>query len=109
MRRPIEATYSDTEFQRYGIHAKFHENLPVSKDRHTDVRIDKCVFARPERGDTEPGPVTNLGLPSPIRAGRPGFDSRQGQDFSLLHSVHTGYGAHPAFYPMGTGDKAAGV
>jgi hypothetical protein len=25
------------------------------------------------------------------------------QDFSLLHSVYTGSGAHPASYPMGTG------
>jgi hypothetical protein len=38
-----------------------------------------------------------------LRAARPGFDSRQGQDFSLLHNVQTGSGAHPASYPMGTG------
>jgi hypothetical protein len=36
------------------------------------------------------------------------------QDFSLLHSVQTGSGVHPASYPMGTGgyfpgSKAAGV
>jgi hypothetical protein len=28
---------------------------------------------------------------------------------SLLHSVQTASGAHPAFYPMGTGGKAAGA
>jgi hypothetical protein len=37
-----------------------------------------------------------------------------GQDFSLLHSVQTGSGAHLAPYPMDTGDpflrgKAAGA
>jgi hypothetical protein len=35
-------------------------------------------------------------------------------DFSLLHGVHTGSGAHPAYYTMGTGGdfpggKAAGA
>jgi hypothetical protein len=50
-----------------------------------------------------------------LRAGRPGFDSRQGQGyFSLRHHVQTGSGAHPAFYTMGTGGslpagKAAGA
>jgi hypothetical protein len=24
--------------------------------------------------------------------------------FSLRHSVQTGFGAHPTFYPIGTGD-----
>jgi hypothetical protein len=42
------------------------------------------------------------------------FDSRLSQEFSLLHVVRTGSGAHPASYPMGTGGsfpggKAAGV
>jgi hypothetical protein len=37
-----------------------------------------------------------------------GLDGRcsipgKGKTFPLLHSVHTGSGAHPAFYPMGTG------
>jgi hypothetical protein len=45
---------------------------------------------------------------------RPEFDSRQGQDFSLLHSVQTGSGAHTASCTMGTGGsfpggKAAGA
>jgi hypothetical protein len=30
------------------------------------------------------------------------------QDLSLLHSVQTGSGAHPAFYPMGTGSSLQG-
>jgi hypothetical protein len=30
-------------------------------------------------------------------------------EFSLLHIVQTGFGAHPASYPMGTGGKVAGV
>jgi hypothetical protein len=42
------------------------------------------------------------------------FESRKGQEFSLLHVVKTGSGAHPASYPMGTGgsfpwSKAAGA
>jgi hypothetical protein len=28
------------------------------------------------------------------------FESRQGQDFSLLRSVYTGSGANPASYPL---------
>jgi hypothetical protein len=39
-------------------------------------------------------------------------DARLGLDFALLHSVHTGSGAHQASYPMSTrgsvpGKKAA--
>jgi hypothetical protein len=34
---------------------------------------------------------------------RLGFDFRQGRDFSLLHSVQTGSGVHPASCPVGTG------
>jgi hypothetical protein len=42
------------------------------------------------------------------------FESRQGQEFSLLHVVQAGSGAHPTSYPMGTrgsfpGGKAAGA
>jgi hypothetical protein len=43
-----------------------------------------------------------------IVAGRPGFESRQEQDFSLLHSVQTGSGACPASYQMGTRDDFLG-
>jgi hypothetical protein len=47
-------------------------------------------------------------------AGWPGFDSRQGKEFTLLHSFQTGSGSHPASYSMGTGGdfpegKAAGA
>jgi hypothetical protein len=47
-------------------------------------------------------------------AEQPMFNSRQGQDFSQLHSVYTGSGADQTTYPMGTGDfffrdKAAGA
>jgi hypothetical protein len=41
--------------------------------------------------------------------GLDGIDSRQGQDFSLLHVVQTGSGAHPASYPMGTGGSFLGI
>jgi hypothetical protein len=43
-----------------------------------------------------------------LRARRPGFDSQKRQVFSLLHSVQTGSGAHPASYPMCTGVKRLG-
>jgi hypothetical protein len=35
-------------------------------------------------------------------------ESRQDQEFSLLHSVQTGSGAHPASYTMGTGSSFPG-
>jgi hypothetical protein len=38
-----------------------------------------------------------------------GFQSRYGQEFSLLHVVQTGPGVHPASYPMGTGDSFPGA
>jgi hypothetical protein len=43
-----------------------------------------------------------------------GVGVRVGSEFSLLHVVQTGSGAHPASYPMGTGGsfpggKAAGA
>jgi hypothetical protein len=37
------------------------------------------------------------------RAGRSGFDSRKGQAISLLYSVQSGSGAHPAPYLVSTG------
>jgi hypothetical protein len=37
------------------------------------------------------------------------FESRQGQEFSLLHVVQTGSGARPASYLMGAGGEAAGA
>jgi hypothetical protein len=39
-----------------------------------------------------------------LLAGRPGFDSRKGQEsFSLRHRVQANSEAHPASYPMGIG------
>jgi hypothetical protein len=41
-----------------------------------------------------------------LRAGRPRGRSSipvRGQEFPLLHTVHTGSGLHSTFYPMGTG------
>jgi hypothetical protein len=43
-----------------------------------------------------------------LRAGRPGFNSWQGQDLSFLHCVQTGSEAHPASYPVGTGSLFMG-
>jgi hypothetical protein len=38
-----------------------------------------------------------------------GFESRWRQDFSLLHVVQTGSGAHPASYSMDTGSSFPGA
>jgi hypothetical protein len=38
-----------------------------------------------------------------------GFESRQGQEFSLLHVVQIGSGDHPASYPIGTRSSIHGV
>jgi hypothetical protein len=46
--------------------------------------------------DSSVGIVTGYGLDGPVRFAAV-------QDFSLLHSVQTDSGAHPASYPMGTG------
>jgi hypothetical protein len=45
------------------------------------------------------------------RAGQPGLDSWQEQDFSILHNVRTSSGAHQASYPvsMGGGVLSQGV
>jgi hypothetical protein len=37
------------------------------------------------------------------------FESRKGQEFSLLHVVPTGSGFHSTSYPMGTGTLFPGV
>jgi hypothetical protein len=37
------------------------------------------------------------------------FESRQGQEYSFLHVVQTGSGAHPASYPMGTDGSFPGI
>jgi hypothetical protein len=42
------------------------------------------------------------------RAGRPGFDSRQGKKCSPLRRVQTASGAHSASYPIGTGANVPG-
>jgi hypothetical protein len=44
-----------------------------------------------------------------IRAGRPGIDSQQGGNFSLLYSVQIDPGASPVSYEMGTGDDSPRV
>jgi len=50
-------------------------------------------------------------LETRLRAGQPGFNSRQGLwwNFSLRRRVQTGSGAHATAYPLGTGNKVAGV
>jgi hypothetical protein len=44
-----------------------------------------------------------------LGAGRPGIDSRQGQDFPLLHSDQASCGTHQASYPMVSGTDYMGV
>jgi hypothetical protein len=44
-----------------------------------------------------------------VWAGRPGFDSRQGQEVFLLHTIQTGSGTHTDSYPMQTGGFFSGI
>jgi len=58
--------------------------------------------------------VDSISIVTTLRAGRPGFDSQHGRDFSLLHHANTSSEVHPASYPMGIGccfpgNKAAGA
>jgi hypothetical protein len=41
-----------------------------------------------------------------LRAGRSGFDSRQGQGIFFYRHAQTGSGAHPDSYPMSSGREA---
>jgi hypothetical protein len=43
-----------------------------------------------------------------LRARRPGFDSRQRKEFSILHGLQTGSGARPASYAGDAGGSFAG-
>jgi hypothetical protein len=43
-----------------------------------------------------------------LRAGRPGFDYRERQHYSLLHGVYIGSGAQPVSYKMGIGGTSSG-
>jgi hypothetical protein len=59
------------------------------------------------------GPVSEVsavGIPTGYGLDERGseFESRYGQEFSLLHVVQTGYGVHPASYPMGTRGSFSG-
>jgi hypothetical protein len=75
-----------------------------SLSHHQDSRsksIDMCYICffhvqgtDRESRDSSVGIATGYGLE---------FESRQGQEFSLLHVVQTGSGAHTAFSPMGIG------
>jgi len=49
---------------------------------------------------SESGPGSSVAIPTELRAGRSGIESRWGRDFP---PAQTGSGAHPAFCTMGTG------
>jgi len=57
------------------------------------------------RTKTYRGPGSSVGIPTELRTGRSGFESRWGRDFP---PVQTGPGAHPAFCTMGTGSFPGG-
>jgi hypothetical protein len=63
--------------------------------------LNKKMSFNPGSWDSSVGIATRYGL------GGPGSIPAV-QDFSLLHSVQTGSGAHPASYPMGTGGSFPG-
>jgi hypothetical protein len=62
------------------------------------------TFVSTSRGGVD-GIATSYGLDD----GGSEFESRQGQEFSLLQIVQIGSGVHPTSYPLGTGDKATGA
>jgi hypothetical protein len=58
--------------------------------------------------------VVGIATASGLKTEGSEFESRWGQEFSVLHIVQIGSGVHPASYPMGTGGsfpggKAAGT
>jgi hypothetical protein len=57
---------------------------------------------------THRDPGSSVGIATRYGLDCRGSIPRQGQDFSLFHGVETGSGAHPASYPMGTGDLFPG-
>jgi hypothetical protein len=59
--------------------------------------------------DTSSG--SSVSIVTRLRAGRPGFDSRQWKwrEFSLRHRVQHCFRAHPTSYPMDTGGSFLGV
>jgi hypothetical protein len=74
----------------------------VIQTREYKSQLKKSVYPHTGAGELT---SYNYGL----RAGRPGFDSRHGQKFSLLYSFQIGSGAHPASCPVGTGGCFPGV
>jgi hypothetical protein len=50
-----------------------------------------------------------IGIATGWTTERSGFESRQGQEFSLLNVVQTGSGVHPTSYTMSTGSSFPGV
>jgi hypothetical protein len=54
----------------------------------------------------------DIAIGNGLLTGWTGFNSQQGQDFSLIYSIQSIFGDHPASYPIGTrylGDKVAGM
>jgi hypothetical protein len=64
--------------------------------------IQKQFFILSSSRDSSVGIVTRLW------AGRPGLDSRQERNCSLVHNIQTGSEAHPASYPMDMGRSFPG-
>jgi hypothetical protein len=52
---------------------------------------------------------SSVGIAAGYGLDNPQFESKWGQEFSLLHVVQTGSGAHPASHPMSTSYLSPGV
>jgi hypothetical protein len=68
------------------------------------VSIYQTVRYHNRSRDSIVGMATGMGW---MREGSE-FESHYSQEFSFLHVVQTGSGAHPASYPMGTGGSFPG-
>lgn len=67
-------------------------------------KIRRIMFQRSTKNLQSQG--SSVCITAKLRAGRPWFDSRQRQDYSLLRRVQTGYRAHPGSYKMFTGGSS---
>jgi hypothetical protein len=70
---------------------------------HSNRRISPLIDKHGSRG-------SSVSIVTRLRAGRPGFDSRQEQEYlSLRHRVQTDSKAYPASYPVGSGAISPGI
>jgi hypothetical protein len=95
---------------------------PIDRDIDNTVKNNAQQISMPKVGfetwisiSTRPKTVLRAGIAQSVQRLSTGwtnkgsqFESRWGQEFSLLHVVETGSGTHPASHPMGIGGNIPG-